>query len=300
MEPRLLGTRPERALEQAVEREGIIRKGETVLIACSGGSDSVGVAAILNAVAKPLDLRLHVAHVNHGIRESAWQDEAVALRVSAALRIPLQTIALHPKRADEATLREARYGALTEAARAVKADVVATGHNAEDQTETVLLALFRGTGPAGLAAMPGRRELAEGMEIARPLLRFPRSEIREYVQAAGLPYSIDPTNAHVTLRRNAVRGALATLRPLFPGLDSAVARAAALIGDELAGSSHAVLRRQVRETLQEHQALRNVDFEHIEAAVRTLERGGSGRFAMAPGVEVTIENGELTVHREQR
>lgn len=294
------GTRPERAIEQAVERDGVIRSGESVLIACSGGSDSVGVAAILNALAKPLDLRLHLAHVNHGVRKSAWQDEAVALRVSASLGIPLRTIALRAQRADEAYLREVRYDALIETAQRVNATVVATGHNAEDQTETVLLSLFRGTGPMGIAGMPARRELAPGVDLARPLMRFPRGEIREYVQSAGLPYSIDPTNADTSLRRNAVREALAALRPLFPGLDSAVARAAAVVGDELAGSSHAVLRRQVRETLQEHQALRNVDFEHIEAAVRTLERGGSGRFAMAPGVEVTIENGELTVHREQR
>lgn len=294
------GTRPERAIEQAVEQSGIVRAGESVLIACSGGSDSVGVAAILSALAKPLDLRLRLAHVNHGVRESAWQDEAVALRASAALGIPLTAIALKPERRDEATLREARYDALIEAAQRYDASVVATGHNAEDQTETVLLALFRGTGPIGVAGMPARRELAPGVDLARPVMRFPRAEIREYVQTAGLPYSIDPTNADVSFRRNAVREALAALRPLFPGLDSAVARAACVIGDELAGAPHAALRKQVRETLQEHQALRDVDFEHIEAAVRTLERGGSGRFAMGPGVEVTIENGELTVHREQR
>jgi len=60
------------------------------------------------------------------------------------------------------------------------------------------------------------------------------------------------------------------------------------------------LRRQVRERLREHQALRGVDFEHIEAAVRALERGSSGRFSMGPGVELTIEDGQLTVHRELR
>lgn len=294
------GTRPERAIEQAVEQGGVIRKGESVLVACSGGSDSIGVAAILSALAKPWQLQVHLAHVNHGVRKSAWQDEAVVLRVSAALGIPVKTIALEPPRGDEATLRDARYQALAQTARACGAGVVATGHNAEDQTETVLLALFRGTGPLGLAGMPARRELAEGLDLARPLMRFPRADIREYVQTCGLPFIIDPTNSDLTFRRNAVREALAALRPLFPGLDSAVARAAQVVGDELAGTTQAGLRRQVRERLQEHQALRGVDFDHVEAAVRTLERGGSGRFAMGSGVEVTIENGELTVHREQR
>lgn len=294
------GAKPERAIERAVEQDGVIRRGEHVLLACSGGSDSVGLAAILHVLSKPMDLRLTLAHVNHGVRASAWQDEAVVLRLSAALGIPVQTVALQPLRRDEASLREARYGALERVARERGAGVVASGHNAEDQTETVLLALFRGTGAQGLAGMPARRELASGIDLARPLLRLPRQEIRDYVERAGLPYCIDPTNAHVLLRRNAVREALAALRPLFPGLDAAVARAAHLVSEELEASPRAGLRRQVRETLREHQALLGVDFEHVEAAVRALERGAGGRFAMAPGVELTIENGELTVHREMR
>lgn len=294
------GTRPERAIEQAVEQGGVIRKGDAVLVACSGGSDSIGVAAILAAIAKPMQLRLTIAHVNHGVRKSAWQDEAVVLRAGAALGIPAKTIALRPRSADEATLREARYDALAASARECGANVIATGHNAQDQTETVLLALFRGTGPQGLAGMPARRELAEGVDLARPLLRHARAGIREYVQTCGLPYSIDPTNADLAYRRNAVREALAALRPLFPGLDAAVARSARVVGDELLETQQAALRRQVRATLQEHQALRGVDFEHVQAAVRALERGGSGKFTMASGVVVTIENGELTVHREMR
>lgn len=294
------GTRPERAIEQSVEREGAIRKGDRVLVACSGGSDSVGVAAILAAVARPMDLRVAIAHVNHGTRHSGWQDEAVALRVSAALGLPVHVAALRIERRDEAALREARYEALAAIARRTGATVVATGHNAEDQTETVLLALFRGTGPAGLAGMPQRRPLDEGIDLARPVLRFERAEIRGYVQAAGLPYAVDPTNEDLTYRRNAVRNALAALRPLFPGLDAAVSRAAELVAGELVQTPEAALRRQVRETLREHQALRGVDFEHIEAAVRALERGSSGRFSMGSGVELAIENGQLTVHRELR
>jgi len=292
------GTRPERAIEQAVEQGGVVRKSDRILIACSGGSDSVGIAAILGAVANPMELQLTLAHVNHGVRHSAWQDEAVVLRLSAALGIVVRIESLQPEKRNEASLRDARYDALTRLASECGANVVATGHNAEDQTETVLMALFRGTGPAGLAGMPARRALAPGIDLARPLLRFERAEIRAYIQNAGLPYAVDPTNDDLILRRNAVREALAALRPLFPGLDAAVSRAAEVVGAELAGTPESVLRRQVRERLQEHQALRGVEFEHIEAAVRALERGRSGRFSMGAGVELTIENGELTVHRE--
>jgi tRNA(Ile)-lysidine synthase len=294
------GTHPERAIEQAVTQEGVICAGDRVLIACSGGSDSVGLAAVLAAVAKPLDLQLALAHVNHGVRDSAWQDEAVVLRTGAALGLPVTTAALDAGKRDEATLRDARYEALVELARTRGHNVIATGHNAEDQTETVLMALFRGTGPQGLAGMPARRTIAPGIDLARPLLRTPREAIRAYVQFAALPYAVDPTNADLQLRRNAVREALAGLRPLFPGLDTAVSRAAQVVSAEFLGAPEAMLRRHVRDTLREHEALRGVDFEHVEAAVRALERGRSGRFSMGPGIEVTIENGELTVHREKR
>lgn len=294
------GTHPERSIEQAVEREEVIRKGDRVLIACSGGSDSVGLAAILASIAKPMHLELTLAHVNHGVRHSAWQDEAVVLRIGAELGLPVKIAALSVERRDEAALRDARYDALTTLAKGAGAQVVATAHNAEDQTETVLLALFRGTGPAGLAGMPARRELAIGIELARPLMRFERMEIRRYVESSGLPYAVDPTNADLTLRRNAVRDALSALRPLFPGLDAAVSRAAQLVSAELADVPEAALRRQVRQALREHKALRHVDFEHIEAAVRALERGGSGSYSMGSGLEVTIEKGRLTVHREER
>ncbi|HEY8298074.1 MAG TPA: tRNA lysidine(34) synthetase TilS [Candidatus Baltobacteraceae bacterium] len=294
------GARPERAIAQAIEGDGVIRPGESVLIACSGGPDSIALAAILAGIAKPMELRLVLGHVNHGVRRSAWQDEAVVLRASAALGLPVKIVGLDPPaRADEASLRLARYAALSAMAREAGAGAVATAHNAEDQTETLLLALFRGTGPQGLAGMPARRRLAEGVDLARPVLRWERAALLGCVQAAGLPYALDPTNEDPAYRRNAVRAALSALRPLFPGLDAAVARAASLVGAELGGHEEAGLRKQVRETLREQEALRDVDFGHVEAAVRALRSGGSGRFHMKDGIELAIEKGALTVHQKK-
>jgi tRNA(Ile)-lysidine synthase len=239
-------------------------------------------------------LQLTMAHVNHGVRASAWQDECVALRAAAALTLPIDVVALDAgAHASEAALRERRYEALLQCARARGANAVATAHNAEDQTETVLMALFRGAGPEGLTGMRARRSLAPGIDLVRPLLRMAAPALRAYCHAAALPYAVDPTNADLALRRNAVREALEALRPVFPGLDEAVARAAAVVTAEAGQTERAALRRGVRARLAEETELRDVDFTHVEAAVRAMEAGRSGSFHMKAGVRLEIERGAI-------
>jgi tRNA(Ile)-lysidine synthase len=285
----LRGAHPERALEEHLRRSDAIRPGHRIVVACSGGPDSVALAALLAALADPMKLTLSMAHVNHGTRASAWQDECVAMRVAAALEMPLDVAAPAIAGSGETAMREARYSALLSIARERGATTVATAHNAEDQTETVLLALFRGSGPRGLTGMPARRPLDAGIDVVRPLLRIPPEDLRYYCHVKALPYAVDPTNEHTTLRRNAVREALAELRPSFPGLDEAVARAAELVGGERRGTERAAMRRRVRETLEREAGLHDVDFTHVEAAVRTMERGGNGRFLMRKDVTLRVE-----------
>jgi tRNA(Ile)-lysidine synthase len=286
-------SRPESALEQAIERDGIVARGERVLVACSGGADSVSLAAVLARVAKPMELELALAYVHHGTRESAWQDECVVLRLGATFGLPVHVAAISVDERDEASLRDARYAALATIAREHGYSTIATGHHAEDQCETVLLALFRGAGPDGLTGIRPRRSLEPGIDLIRPFLRIPSDDLRYYCHVHALPYAVDPTNADASLRRNAVREALVALRPLFPGLDAAVSRAADLVSDELTSEPRADLRRQVREALAGQEALRDVDFNHVEAAVRALERGGSGRFHMKAGLDLIIERGSI-------
>jgi tRNA(Ile)-lysidine synthase len=287
------GAHPEQAIEQAIERDGVVRRGDRVLIACSGGPDSVALAAALHAVAKPMDLVLEIAYVNHGVRSSAWQDECVVLLIAASLGLRCHAIGLEPGDRNEAAMREARYAALLATARGMGASAVAAAHHAQDQSETVLLALFRGAGPGGIAGMRARRPLEGGIDLVRPLLRVEPADLRDYCHVLALPYAVDPTNADPSVRRNAVRAALEALRPLFPGLDAAVARAAELAREEREGSDRAGLRRAVRAQLARDEDLRDVDFEHVEAAVRALERGGSGSFHMKAGVRLEIERGAI-------
>jgi tRNA(Ile)-lysidine synthase len=298
-EPLVRGARPQAGIERDVELGGALRRGECVVIACSGGADSVALAGVLQALAKPMQLTPAIVHVNHGIRASAWQDECVALRVSAVFELPIEVVALPPGPHDEERLRASRYDALIAAAQRRNATAIATAHHAEDQSETTLLALFRGTGPEGLAGMRLRRPIASGVDLARPLLRLSSETLRQYCHARALPYAVDPTNADRGRRRNAVREALEALRPLFPGLDEAVARAAQLVGDEAEAAQRAELRRRVRERLAGEHVLRDVDFEHVEAAVRAIERGRSGTFHMKAGVCLEIRSGTIAGIRKE-
>jgi tRNA(Ile)-lysidine synthase len=215
------------------------------------------------------------------------------LRLGANFHLPVRIANVQPQSNDEASLRDARYGALVSIARDRSAAVIATAHHQEDQSETVLLALFRGAGPDGLAGMRARRTLADGIDLVRPLLRFSQAELRHACHVHALPYAVDPTNADRTLRRNAVRDALESLRPLFPGLDAAISRTAVVLSEERDASVRADLRRYVRDVLAAENDLRDVDFTHVEAAVRAMERGASGQFHIKPGVEMTIHRGVI-------
>ena len=242
---------------------------------------------------KPIGISICAAFVNHGLRESAWQDECVVLQVAAQFEIPLEIVALDRVARSEARLRAARYDALIDAANRRGCDVIATAHHAEDQSETVILALLRGAGSTGLSGMRGRRPLAPGVSLARPMIGVAPEALRAYCHAHALPYAVDPTNARTNLRRNAVREALTALRPLFPGLDAAVARAAEVVAEERDGSRRAQLRKAVREQLSTEEDLRDIYFVHVEAAVRALEAGRSGTFQMKPGIALRIERGSI-------
>ena len=287
------GARHERSVEEAIAHGGAIVAGDRVLVACSGGPDSVALTAALHALAERLSLTLAIGFVDHGVRASALQDECVVLELAARLNVPLDVMTPAIAARDEQVLRDARYAALADAAVRRRCNVVATAHHAEDQSETVLLALLRGSGPTGLAGMHSRRALATNVDLARPLMAVSSERLRDYCHARCLPYAVDPTNADVTVRRNAVRAALEQLRPVFPGLDQAVARAAELLTAEQDATPRAQLRHSVRERLAADDTLRDIDFTHIEAAVRALEEGRSGTFHMKPGIAMSIEGGSI-------
>jgi len=282
------GAKPERALDALVIAAVTIEPGDPVVVACSGGPDSVALASVSDRIAREREIPLILAHVNHGVRESAWQDECVVLSIAARLGRPVKIAALDGVPPDEGSLREARYAALARIARENGARTIATAHTAEDQTETVLLALFRGTGPDGLGGMPAERVLDGDLRLVRPLLRAGHDELRAELARSGLPYVLDPSNEDARYRRSAVRAALVALRQEFPGLDRAVARCAEILRAERSGDPRALERRALRDRLRDEGVLRDIPFERIEAA---LTARPEARVFLKPGLE--LDAGDL-------
>ncbi len=197
-------------------------------VALSGGPDSTALA-YLAAEARP-DLRLTLVHVRHGLRDDTL-DRKVAARHAAWLGLPLIEREVAVARAGsglEAAARDARYQALREVARQIGARAILVGHTADDQAETVLLRLARGTGADGLAAM---RPVSG--DLVRPLLRLRRADVHRFVLLEGLPTAEDPTNVDPTIRRSLVRERLLpALEEVAPDPVGALGRAADLAHDE--------------------------------------------------------------------
>jgi tRNA(Ile)-lysidine synthase len=284
------GARPCAALEERVTAGLAPSSGETILIACSGGRDSVALAALATVAASRAGGTIVLGHVNHAVRARSWQDEAVTLAAGAFLGVRVVTRSLEPGPAAEARLRDERYAALAAMAHDAGARRIATAHHARDQAETVLLALLRGTGPDGLAGMPATRDLTPDVRLVRPLLDVEPAALAAYCAGRRLPYAVDPSNADLGFRRNALRAALVPLREAFPHLDAAVARCAAILREERTGVPRAALRSELRAALgASGLGTRDVSFARLDAAARALERGSAGRHFLRRGVEVIVE-----------
>jgi tRNA(Ile)-lysidine synthase len=221
-----------RRVRGTIEKYGMLRKGDTVIVAVSGGPDSVALLHVLNSLKSIYRLRLHVAHLEHGIRgEESLGDMRFVEGLSRSLSIPFSSrsedvpgLAGSRGLSLEAAARKLRYAFLEELSDEIKAERIATGHNANDQAETLLLNLLRGAGMAGLS---GIRPAMKG-KIIRPLIEASREEIEEYVAEKGLEFRVDSSNLDKRLERNKVRQVLLPLieKEFNPGIVEALARSA--------------------------------------------------------------------------
>jgi len=195
-------------VKKTVERFKLLEKGDKVLIACSGGADSMALLTVLLELQPAYSLRLALAHFNHRLRQSAAKDERFVAEMARRSGIPLylrreniRSHAAHYGLNIEEAGRRRRYEFLRQTATRIGATKVATGHTLNDQAETVLLRLLRGSGPGGLA---GIAPMVDGL-IVRPLLEVERGEVEAYLEEKGNTYCLDESNRDLRYLRNRIR-----------------------------------------------------------------------------------------------
>jgi tRNA(Ile)-lysidine synthase len=181
----------------------------SLLIACSGGGDSVALALLTSEAAPALELTVTLVHCDHGLRRNSAAEAGFVRELGERLELPVICRRLEiPESGNlEAAARNARYAALAEIAAETGAGSLLTGHTAEDRAETLWLWLLRGTGPAGLAPLPASRPLQPNSEILllRPMLDLRRDALRELLREHKLDWLEDPSNRNLDLRRNRIR-----------------------------------------------------------------------------------------------
>jgi tRNA(Ile)-lysidine synthase len=298
-------------------------RGRTLLLAASAGIDSTVLVHACHALAPALGLRLALGHVHHGLRGAAADaDEAFVRSLGARLGLPALARRVDPKRLREAgpsrsrpTLQEAarrlRYEALGAMAAAAGTERIATAHTLDDQAETVLLRLLRGSGPAGLGGIPER---SPDGRVVRPLLAVSRAEIERFAAGRGLVYREDASNrdpafARARLRRDWLRALGEAFNPRWlravgdlaeaqrresEWIDEWVTREldARLVRDDegstlavagLAALPPALARRLARRLLHLAGGGRDVSRRHLERTLAFLAQGRTGARLELPG-----------------
>jgi tRNA(Ile)-lysidine synthase len=194
----------------ALREHAMIPRGSAVLVAVSGGPDSMALLHVLALLRARLGFGLFAHGVDHGLRPEAGGELDLAERFARSVDVPFSrsTVAVPPGGNLQARARTARWGALRTAASRMGAPRIATGHHADDRAETVVMRLLRGTGLAGLAALPP----VDGDRV-RPLVRARRADVQAHLDRHRVPFALDPSNTNPRFLRARVRA------EIMPGLE---------------------------------------------------------------------------------
>lgn len=298
--------------------------GAHVLVALSGGADSVVLLHLLRFGGREMGITVSAAHFDHAMRPQSDRDARWAAGLCRAWDVPLIAGRAGRELRNEEEARDARYAFLRDAREQAGADWTATAHHADDQAETVLFRVLRGTGIAGLA---GIAPVDEARRLLRPLLPFWRAELRRHARERRLRWREDPTNAVADPARNRIRLELLPLveRAIAPGARRGLVRLAelaredeaaweallrgevdgvareeegafVLVRERLAGYDSAVAARLLRGLLRRLGAV--PDRDGTRSALRFIGTAPSGRALVLPGgVRIATEFGTARLER---
>ena len=315
---------------QSIEEKGLVAAGEKVLVAVSGGPDSVCLLHALCRLSRRLKITLHVAHLNHQLRGAESEADArYVAQLAQRLNLPA-TIASRDVKAYQAAAhlsleeaaREERYLFLAGTARAAGAGKVAVGHTLNDQVETILLHIIRGSGTSGLRGLLPFNTLqisGQSLSVIRPLLEIKREETEEYCSRLRLSPRQDASNLSLSLLRNRVRRELLPLLKGYnPGIFNSLLRLARLAGDDLAfleresasawqdlvkrkentfiiakkgflGLPTALQRQLLRRAIEDQLGtLKDIETRHIEEILEALNKPAGRQIALPEGLTFNI------------
>jgi tRNA(Ile)-lysidine synthase len=323
-------------VEHTIGTRRMVQAGDALLVAVSGGPDSVALVHILLALAPTFPFQVAMAHLNHCLRQDeSARDEAFVVSLAEQLELPL-----HVERQDVRRYQKSQRLSLEEAARKVRYRFyhavaakfgyakIALGHHSDDNAELILMYLLRGSGPLGLSGIPPVRD----DKIVRPLIDIKRSEIMDYIAVKGLDYVVDSSNRDSQYLRNKVRNRLIPelkaeynpklidslnrlasiidaeekwidnlIRPIF---EKAIAfEKQGCIGfyiSELNQQTIAVRRRLIRKAVLKVKGnLRRMAFVHVEAVVKLAQKGPDlGVLDLPDRIRIFRQNDVLIMSKE--
>lgn len=253
----------------------LVAAGQGMLLAVSGGADSMAMLHGLAEIGGPsLPGRIIVAHLNHGLRGEESDDDAQFVK-EACLALGLEclmerlvpgSLDVNSRGSVEEAARKARYDFLARAAHTRKLPFVLTAHHQQDQTETLVFNVLRGTGLRGLAGIPESRELVSGVRVVRPMLKLSQATIRGFVCQRGILFREDSSNATSRFTRNQIRQVLKSMPNEVSGLLVASLQA---LSDQ-AGRTMSVIDELSAQIL--HIVVREESDTHVELNCRELSR----------------------------
>jgi len=210
-----------------IKKFNLLSSRDKVLIGVSGGPDSLALLFLLNDLKVKLGIKIIVAHLNHGIRgRAADLDEKFVKGISGKLRVDFFSKKIgcfNSRKPNEEMLRNARYNFLFDIAKKYSINTIALAHTQDDQAETVLMRLIRGTGLHGLISISPKRKI-NSFVIIRPLIEVTRKEVEKYLKSISVKPRIDRTNFNNKFLRNRIRhGVLKDLTRLNPKIKQTLA-----------------------------------------------------------------------------